>query len=174
MDDVGKNTELLVQSIKNCSAYKQYRKSERDLRKYPGLGEKLDLLRGRTERMELALKALHPRERLARGKEKLRHSRERLKAQAERALQQRKHSLELAAGKLQSASPLERLKGGYAFVTDENGAAVEYLRTVPEESMLHIHMRDGTAQARVTERNWRDLSLYTAKITDVGGGDECQ
>ena len=37
---------LLVQSIKNCSAYKQYRKSERDLRKYPGLGEKLDLLRG--------------------------------------------------------------------------------------------------------------------------------
>ena len=46
MDDVGKNTELLVESIKNCSAYKQYRKSERDLQKYPGLGEKLDLLRG--------------------------------------------------------------------------------------------------------------------------------
>ncbi|HAE44348.1 MAG TPA: YlbF family regulator [Lachnospiraceae bacterium] len=51
MSSIEKSTQELITSIKNGAAYKQFRKCEKALEKYPGLTEKLDRLRGDIYRM---------------------------------------------------------------------------------------------------------------------------
>ncbi|MDO4803847.1 MAG: YlbF family regulator [Lachnospiraceae bacterium] len=45
MSSIEYSTKALVESVKNGSAYKRFRKCEEALVKYPGLSEKLDQLR---------------------------------------------------------------------------------------------------------------------------------
>ena len=46
MGSIEKSTAELIESVKSGSAYKRFRKCEKALKKYPGLSEKLDKLRG--------------------------------------------------------------------------------------------------------------------------------
>lgn len=46
MSSIEKSTEELIASVKDGTVYKRYRKCEKALKKYPGLSEKLDKLRG--------------------------------------------------------------------------------------------------------------------------------
>ena len=74
---------------------------------------------------------------------------EQLEASFERVLSKKRHSLELYVERLKGRSPLERLKGGYSYVEDENGRNVRSVQKVQEGDLLRIHFQDGQALARV-------------------------
>ena len=46
MSSIQKSTEELIECVKSGAAYKRYRKCEKALKKYPGLSDKLNKLRG--------------------------------------------------------------------------------------------------------------------------------
>ena len=74
---------------------------------------------------------------------------EQLEASFEKVLSKKRHSLELYVERLKGLSPLERLKGGYSYVEDENGRNVRSVQKVQEGDLLRIHFQDGQALARV-------------------------
>ena len=74
---------------------------------------------------------------------------EQLEASFERILSNKRHALELYVEKLKGLSPLERLKGGYSYVEDENGRNVRSVAKVQKGDLLRIHFQDGQALARV-------------------------
>jgi len=74
---------------------------------------------------------------------------EQLGASFEKVLSKKRHSLELYVERLKGLSPLERLKGGYSYVEDENGRNVRSVQKVQEGDLLRIHFQDGQALARV-------------------------
>ena len=78
--------------------------------------------------------------------------RDRLSAAMEHALRERSHRLELLAGRLSGCSPLDKITGGCAFVTKEDGLR---LRSASEAScgdLLDLRLSDGVLRARVTDR----------------------
>ena len=70
----------------------------------------------------------------------------------ERSLRERNHRLELLAGRLRGCSPLEKITGGYAFVTKEDGKRLRSAEEAPVGELLDLRLSDGVLRARVTDR----------------------
>ncbi len=66
----------------------------------------------------------------------------------QRKLLDRKHRLELLAGRLQGLSPLEKISGGYGFLTDGGGRRIVSASRVKPGDRLEIRVRDGRILAR--------------------------
>lgn len=73
-------------------------------------------------------------------------------------LKERRHRLELAAAALDGLSPLKRLGGGYAFLTDSSGRRIESAAQVSAGDVIRAQLQDGClyAEVRETERNGTD------------------
>ncbi len=106
--------------------------------------------RDRVKRLELSLRLYRPEYRIANLRQTLSDNQERLRAAMERRLERERHQLNLAAARLDSLSPLKRLGGGYGFVADSSGAAVESVQSVQTGQMLRITLADGRLFAQVT------------------------
>lgn len=102
------------------------------------------------EQKLLQLRLLHPGAKLARNKEKLEDMMSRLCSCMEQEQRRAQYRVELAAQRLDAASPLKRLSGGYALVTDEADAPVAGISKLPADGRLRIHMKDGIVSAAVT------------------------
>lgn len=66
-------------------------------------------------------------------------------------LESARNRLALAAGALESGSPLRRLSGGYGFITGENAEPVSSVQALHAGERLHIRLRDGSADALVEQ-----------------------
>ncbi len=105
-------------------------------------------------RLELAdgrLRTNSPGRLIAERRRQLLDGRTRMRAAAERNLLETKHRLALDAGKLDGLSPLRRLSGGFGYVTDESGRAVESVRTLAAGQRLDVRLADGLARTRIEE-----------------------
>ena len=67
------------------------------------------------------------------------------------ALQERKTKLKVAAARLSALSPLARIQGGYAFVSNEDGIPVRSVRELSEGERVLVTIRDGAFTAEVRE-----------------------
>ena len=112
---------------------------------------KLEAVRHELERCSLKLKNSHPGARLERERNEAARLAERLRMLMRQALLDRKHRLELAAGRLSALSPLQRLQGGYAFVTDADGKPVDKAAALREDEFLKLRFADGSAGVKVSE-----------------------
>lgn len=65
-------------------------------------------------------------------------------------IQRRRHRLEVLSGRLHAKMPLERLRGGYAYVTVKKKPLIS-VQQVKREHQLRIVLRDGELKAEVTE-----------------------
>lgn len=63
----------------------------------------------------------------------------------------RRHRMEILAERMKAASPLERLSGGYAYVTGADGKQVKKIGAVKVGDDLKLRMRDGVVKAEVKE-----------------------
>ncbi len=104
------------------------------------------------ERRFLRMRGFRPEHVIAEKRQLLDGFQDRLSAAMEHALRERSHRLELLAGRLSGCSPLDKITGGCAFVTKEDGLR---LRSASEAScgdLLDLRLSDGVLRARVTDR----------------------
>ncbi len=66
-----------------------------------------------------------------------------------------RHHLMLLSEKLNILSPLKRLSGGYAYVTLQEGQAIESIAQVKEEDLITVNLSDGSINAIVKDRTVR-------------------
>ena len=109
----------------------------------------IGLWRQKIKTMETALKHLSPKHLVQQKRQYLMLLEERLTNKMTETVKAYRHRLETDVQKLEALSPLARLSGGYAFVTDENEAAVRSVSDVREGSRLKISVTDGTIFAQV-------------------------
>ena len=112
---------------------------------------RLDLCHEKTESLRRQLVYLSPAGRIRQQRLALKGQEERLQSLMQTLLTRDRHRLEMSAAKLESLSPLKRLGGGYAFVTQEDGKPLLSVHSAREGEGLKIRMRDGTLMTRVTE-----------------------
>lgn len=133
--------------------------SERVEQQFLGYEEKLNsLIRMRIERermllrtREARLKALSPEARLKEQRMRLLHLEERLDGAMDNRIERMRHKLALYAGRLDGASPLKKLGGGYAFIQDEKGKSIKSVEMLQCGGDVSLHFIDGKAKAKVTE-----------------------
>ena len=118
---------------------------------------RLEMQRRLTEcrhRLELAagrVRANSPGRLIEERRRLLNDAEKRMRAAAERNLLETKHRLTLDAGRLDGLSPLKRLSGGFGYVTDESGHAVESVERLRTGQMLGVRLSDGLARTRIEE-----------------------
>ncbi len=104
------------------------------------------------ERRRLCIRRFRPEHVTAQKRQLLDSIQDRLSSAMERALRENNHRLELLAGRLQGCSPLDRITGGYAFVTKEDGKRLRSAKEVSAGELLDLRLSDGVLRAKVTDR----------------------
>ena len=89
---------------------------------------------------------------------------------AERSLRQRQKKYSMLVERMRGLNPLDRLKAGFSFVSDEEGRAVTRISEVEAGQTLSIHVTDGIIKAGVQEicasRNLEELYGSGKERTD--------
>jgi exodeoxyribonuclease VII large subunit len=115
------------------------------------LQRRVALARARLDQQKMRLGYLSPQNRLNEKRRQVLDYEERLDASIKRKLEQSRHCLSLFAARLEGASPLKKLAGGFAYVEDESGRALRSAAGVRPDDAVRIHLKDGTLEAAVTK-----------------------
>lgn len=103
------------------------------------------------EHAKLSLKVSHPSVRLKAQSETLKQYEAQIKRQIMHLIDQKKAQLSIAAAKLEAQSPLKKVGGGYAFLTDENKKPVCSVNQMTPQTTFFAYLSDGIVQADVTK-----------------------
>lgn len=103
------------------------------------------------EHAKLSLKVSHPSVRLKAQSETLKQYEAQIKRQMMHLIDQKKAQLSIAAAKLEAQSPLKKVGGGYAFLTDENKKPVCSVNQMTPQTTFFAYLSDGIVQADVTK-----------------------
>lgn len=120
--------------------------------------------RMRVAHMEKSLNHLSPQSMIAQKRQDLVYFENRLDELMRKKVTEQKHRLALDIQRLKGASPLEKLGGGYAFVSDA-GSPVKSVQDVKADDILEITVRDGSIYAQVTETE----SVHKSGGEKIGG-----
>ncbi len=120
----------------------------------------------RMEQGLLRLRLMHPKTGLLRKQEQLNNMMDRMTSCMEQEIRRYRYQLGIKAEKLQAVSPLHRLSGGYALITDEKEKPIETAADIPESETLYIHMKDGIVRARAEQVQMRVISAEKKGICD--------
>ncbi len=134
--------------------------------------ERLSREREKLERLSLRVRLHQPEHRIAAIRQSLGTSQDRLQQYMTHRIEQERHRLSIAAARLDQESPLKRLGGGYAYVTDEAGRAVSGVSGMSPGDTLMLTLPDGRASTQVT-RIYKETSaaVYPREGTDIKGDD---
>ncbi len=115
------------------------------------LCDKLEQTAARIRQYQLRLEVLNPKNQLLEKRQVTADYQERLQHRMEQIFLEKKHRLEMYASALEGHSPLKKLSGGYAFMTDEHGNTLHGVSELKPDSLIQAHMLDGTVLAQVKE-----------------------
>ena len=76
---------------------------------------------------------------------------ERLSALMDKRLQRDKHRFAILLERFKARSPLDRLGGGYAYVSNAQGKGVSSAAELKKGELLKLRLKDGTADARIED-----------------------
>lgn len=113
--------------------------------------KKLEYSRSKLEFFETHMKYHRPDEMLRQKKQFVSDMWDRLDGIISLTLERRKTKLMALSDKLNVLSPLNRLSGGYAYVTDENGAPLKSISKVKSGDDVIINISDGKIITTVNE-----------------------
>lgn len=114
------------------------------------LRQRLKVLRLRLTHCYTVLEHASPHDQIRQRRLYLADCQERLYLQMERRLLSARHQMELYAEELKGLSPLYKLKGGYAYVTDDV-RQITSVKQMTRGQRLNLTMQDGTACVEVRE-----------------------
>lgn len=111
--------------------------------------QRLERARGELTLREARLRQFYPEASLNAVRQRLLLLAEQLPKQMKQRLWEERQRLSLLAERLEGLSPMARLSGGYAFVTDEKEQAVTHIGQVSPKETLRIEVTDGAILAEV-------------------------
>lgn len=117
------------------------------MRKY--LMEQIQKARHESERYLLKLRLSHPGNQLRTKKQQLTEMEDRIKYLMEHKITEERNRILLCTEQMKRLSPLERLSGGYAFVSKSDGKPVRKISDVQEKDRMQIYLKDGMIEAEV-------------------------
>ena len=100
---------------------------------------------------EKRLRYLNPENQMVQKRQYLIDIEERLFRNMKNELQKKKQMMSLLAARLDAKSPLKRLAGGYAYVTDEAGRMVDSVKSLQVNDVLMMTFSDGVVKREVQE-----------------------
>ena len=100
---------------------------------------------------EKRLRYLNPENQMVQKRQYLIDIEERLFRNMKDQLQKKKQMMSLLAARLDAKSPLKRLAGGYAYVTDEAGRMVDSAKSLQVNDVLMMTFSDGVVKSEVRE-----------------------
>ena len=126
------------------------------------------------EQAQLLLKLSHPGVRLESQKEALEQFAAQMRHQMNHLIEQKKAELSVVAAKLDAQSPLGKLGGGYAFVTDEKGSPLCSVKEITQKQPFFTYLKDGVVQAITVQvksfsRDSQSLADLKAAFDEHGG-----
>ena len=133
-----------------------YRQFEAQMNQYRDMLTKamsgcLERKKHRLEECRLKLRAGHPRYQLREKSQHLADIQDRMEALMAEKLTDRKHRLALLSGRLKGLSPLERISGGFGFLTGEEGERIGSVNQARPGQQLSVRLADGTLKTKITE-----------------------
>lgn len=78
---------------------------------------------------------------------------DRLEQLFEGILNEKKYKKDLLIEQMKALSPLDKLKGGYAYVSDNNGKTLNTIKNTKVGELIRINLKDGTIVSEVKEIN---------------------
>ena len=100
---------------------------------------------------EKRLRYLNPENQMVQKRQYLIDIEERLFRNMKNELQKKKQMMSLLVARLDAKSPLKRLAGGYAYVTDEAGRMVDSVKSLQVNDVLMMTFSDGVVKSEVQE-----------------------
>ena len=125
----------------------EYRDTLDGLLKY-----KMNWYKNRLDNIGLKLKYLSPANQI---REKRTYSlklEEQMENAMEAILVKKRHFLEVYIEKMKGLSPLDKLRQGFSYVSDEEGKTVSSVESVEEGSLLRVHVQNGIITAKALEK----------------------
>lgn len=110
---------------------------------------RIERLRDRLTHYELRVKYASPFNKIAMKRQEIDDIFTRLHDRLVRKLERRRHELEIAAGRLQGLSPLNKIGKGFGYVEDSKGQAVVSVKQVEVSQNINISLPDGKIEAKV-------------------------
>jgi exodeoxyribonuclease VII large subunit len=111
--------------------------------------KRLEALRARLADQLAALRHASPRLRLANASARLQARETHLSTLMRKRLVALNSRLNVAAGRLNTVSPLATLQRGYAIVTNAAGAVVTNAQTLEQGDMIEARLAQGSVRARI-------------------------
>ena len=119
-----------------------------------GMERKLQQERARLEQYQFRLKLKDPVHELRVNRQRIAEFENGFRREMDERLKEARHRLALAAGRLKGLSPLEKISGGFGFLTEEQGKRIQSAGQVSRGDRISIQVRDGKILARV-EKGWK-------------------
>ena len=121
------------------------------------MARKTELFRYRAEQYRLKLLLHDPERTLREQRQRLADIQDALGHAMEQKITGSRHRLALLGSRLHGLSPLERISGGFGFVTDERGKRLESVRQTAPGEAITLRISDGTVRARVLETEEHEI-----------------
>lgn len=118
---------------------------------------KVERYRLLTERYEARINLMSPKNQLMSKKQYLDDLYTRMNQSINNKLIKRKHTLGILAERLNGLSPLNKLSGGYAYVSDGDGNQVKSVEQVKKDDEILLTLKDGNIKTIVKEINKESL-----------------
>ncbi|MCR5144351.1 MAG: exodeoxyribonuclease VII large subunit [Lachnospiraceae bacterium] len=116
-----------------------------------GLKNQLQNKRNQIANYSRVLSHLSPESRLNEKRQYLVNLETRLKSDFNRIIDAKKNKLSLYAGRLDGLSPARKMAQGYSFTVSDSGKKITSVDDVLKDDILHIHISDGSIDAKVTD-----------------------
>lgn len=115
------------------------------------MNRRLERERVRLEQIRLKLSLKDPERKLNTMRQYLAELTDKLHNGMEKKQTDAKHRLELLAGRLQGVSPLNKISGGFGYLSDPANRRITSIDQVSEGMEIQVRVKDGKMKARVTE-----------------------
>lgn len=113
--------------------------------------QRTETLRERIAYIEEQMKFYNPRNQILQKRQYLLDTEEKLSLYMRQVQKDKKHTLALLAARLDSVSPLKRLKSGFAYVSDEKGDMLDSVERLRVKDRIRVTFTDGMVTAAVEE-----------------------
>lgn len=129
------------------SMIENFREYEKSFQR--GLERHLLWTKSRLRQYQTKLSYLSPENQIREKRQFLAQMQDQMESAMKRKISDSRHRLELSIERMKGLSPLDKLKQGYSYVSDENGKNVKSSDQVKEGDLLSIQLADGEILARV-------------------------
>lgn len=117
------------------------------------LSGRLMLLKNKIAGYRLSINSLSPQRRLDYYRQQYERNKSNMDMHIKNKLVAKRHKISVMAARLEGLSPLAKLSGGYAYVSDNEGNALNSVNSISVDDNIDVTFKDGTVKAKVVGKD---------------------